>query len=144
MADLVRTKIMADGPRNAVMHFTNTSEGTGESAVTKVDASTLSGLAGGLTCNKASIEKIHYTVSTKAGYGGVQVLWDGDVDKDAVFLPEGFDTLDYTKIGGLQNTATQGVTGDIKFTTNGFTGTGGHDHYSITLEMKKKYTATAT
>lgn len=142
MADLVRSNTLNDGPRNTVMNFTNTSDGTGESAVKKVDVSTLSGLPDGYVCNRVDIERIHYAVSTKSGDGGVRVLWDGDVDKTAYFLPPGSDTLDFSNLGGLQNTATTGITGDINFTTA--FGTGGHDHYSITLEMKKDYTPTAT
>ena len=36
MADAVTTQIIQDGPRNAVIKFTNISDGTGESAVDKV------------------------------------------------------------------------------------------------------------
>jgi len=138
MADVVRSKTMQDGPRNAVMHFTNDSDGTGEAAVTKVDVSTLSANGDGSPCARVHIDKIHYTTRTK-GNGSVLILWDGDVDKTALELPGNMsDTIDYTRIGGLQNTATTGITGDIKFTTVAF-GTGGHDGYSVTLEMKKKY-----
>ena len=39
MADTVTSKTIEDGPRTAIMYFTNVSDGTGESAVAKVDVS---------------------------------------------------------------------------------------------------------
>jgi hypothetical protein len=41
MADTVTTQIIQDGERNCIMKFTNVSDGTGESAVVKVDVSAL-------------------------------------------------------------------------------------------------------
>ncbi len=41
MADTVASQTILDGPTHAVMKFTNISDGTGESAVTKVDVSAL-------------------------------------------------------------------------------------------------------
>ena len=40
MADSVTSQTLLDGERLAIMKFTNISDGTGESAVTKVTAST--------------------------------------------------------------------------------------------------------
>ena len=42
MADAVASQTILDGPKEVVMKFTNISDGTGESAVTKVDVSALS------------------------------------------------------------------------------------------------------
>ena len=39
MADAVTSQTLIDGPAHTVMKFTNISDGTGESAVTKVDVS---------------------------------------------------------------------------------------------------------
>ncbi|HCX14412.1 MAG TPA: hypothetical protein DGZ24_03750, partial [Rhodospirillaceae bacterium] len=62
MADVVTTKTIEDGPRTAVMHFTNVSDGTGESAVAKVDVSALSSdPAGKGACTSVNIECIWYT-----------------------------------------------------------------------------------
>ena len=46
MADAVTSQIIFDGTRTAVMKFTNISDGTGESAVLKVDVSALTGFQG--------------------------------------------------------------------------------------------------
>ena len=41
MADAVTSQTLEDGPTHVAMKFTNVSDGTGESAVTKVDVSAL-------------------------------------------------------------------------------------------------------
>ena len=41
MADTVTSQTIQDGERKAVLKFTNISDGSGESAVTKVDVSAL-------------------------------------------------------------------------------------------------------
>jgi len=46
MADAVTSQVVFDGTRTAVMKFTNISDGTGETAVLKVDVSALSGFQG--------------------------------------------------------------------------------------------------
>ena len=42
MADAVTSQTIQDGVKNVVMKFTNISDGSGESAVAKVDVSALS------------------------------------------------------------------------------------------------------
>ena len=46
MADVVTSQKLIDGARTTVMAFTNVSDGSGESAVAKVDASALQGMGG--------------------------------------------------------------------------------------------------
>ena len=46
MADAVPSQTIQDGDRIAVMKFTNISDGTGESAVNKVDVSALQAESG--------------------------------------------------------------------------------------------------
>jgi len=41
MADAVTSTTLSDSDRSAVIQLTNTSDGTGESAVTKIDVSAL-------------------------------------------------------------------------------------------------------
>ena len=67
MVDTVATQTLIDGERNAVMKFTNASDGTGETAVKKVDVSTLSG-----SPTEVSITRVQYMT-----HGiGVSVAWD--------------------------------------------------------------------
>lgn len=124
MADAVSSQTIIDGARNAVMKFTNLSDGTGESAVVKVDVSALQGAP-----SKVRIDKVHYCVNGMV----VTMLWDATTDVRIIEL-SGDGWLDFRDFGGLTNNAGDGVTGDISFTTTGHTS---GDSYSIVLEMSK-------
>ena len=125
MADAVTSQILVDGERNAVMKFTNISDGTGETAALKVDVSTLAGAP-----SSVKITRIEYDISGMQ----VSVLWDATADVPAIILSQGQQHFDFTKAGGLINNAGAGVTGDILFTT---IGASLNDTYSIVLHMKK-------
>ena len=58
MADAVTSQTIQDGVKNVVMKFTNISDGTGESAVAKVDVSALTAGPNGETCTGVTIEEI--------------------------------------------------------------------------------------
>lgn len=127
MGDTVSSQTLHDGARNVVMAFQNISDGTGESAVTKVDVSALDN-----SPPLIAIDKIEYTT---AGMG-VRILWDATTDTPAWELPPGQSgCFDFREQGGLQNPQNTGYTGDIKFTTVGHD-TG--DSYSVKLTMHKK------
>lgn len=128
MADTVTSKTVFSGERKLVMHFTNTSDGTGESNVIKVDKSTLVG-PDGTEPSKLVIEKIVYDVASIR----VLLTWDQTSDETIAVL-QGWGCLDWTKSGGLVG-ANTGGTGDILLTTaNQSSG----DGYDITLYMRLK------
>lgn len=133
MADAVTSQTLADGPKTAVMKFTNVSDSTGESAVTKVDVSALSASADGDTCTGVTIERIWWQcIGMK-----VQILWDASSDAFCIELGENQSgSHDYTVFGGLTNNAGSGKTGDIKFTT---VGASANDTYTVILYMRKQY-----
>ena len=134
MADAVTATNVIDGPKTVVVYCTNTSDGTGEAAVTKVDVSALSKRQDGTSCTGVRIQKI---VFTNVGMGG-KVLWDASTDVIAAQLPADYsDTLDYSDISGLPNVAaSSGKTGDIQFTTVGHSS---GDTYSIVIYCLKQY-----
>ena len=133
MADAVTSQTLADGPKTAVMKFTNVSDSTGESAVTKVDVSALSASADGVTCTGVTIERIWWQcIGMK-----VQILWDASSDAFCIELGENQSgSHDYTVFGGLTNNAGSGKTGDINFTT---VGASANDTYTVILYMRKQY-----
>ena len=133
MADTVTSQTIQDGVKTAVMKFTNVSDGTGESAVTKVDVSALGGGADGSTCTGVAIQKIWWQcIGMK-----VQILWDASSDAFCIELGENQSgNHDYTLFGGLPNNAGSGKTGDVNFTTVGHTSA---DTYTIILYMRKTY-----
>lgn len=128
MADAVTTQILVDGPQYAVIKFTNISDGTGESAVQKVDVSALEG-----SPSEVSIEQIEYSIFGMS----VDILWDAATDEVAWILCQNSGTgkHDFSEIGGLRNNAGTGKTGDINFTTSGHTAA---DRYSILLTLRKR------
>lgn len=124
MADAVTSQTIRDGDRNVVMKFTNLSDGSGESDVLKVDVSALNG-----SPSTVRISHVQYDIAGMA----VRIRWDADTDVDALVL-QGSGFLDFRPYGGIDNNAGTGVTGDIKFTTNGHTA---GDSYTIVLGMEK-------
>tara|TARA_R100001198_G_C5221427_1_gene203437 strand:- start:1065 stop:1469 length:405 start_codon:yes stop_codon:yes gene_type:complete len=133
MADAVTTQTIIDGPQTAVMKFTNVSDGTGESAVTKVDVSALSASADGDTCTGVVIERLWWQcIGMK-----VQILFDASSDQFCIELGENQSgNHDYTIFGGLTNNAGSGKTGDINFTTIGASSA---DTYTVIMYLRKKY-----
>jgi len=133
MADAVTSQTLADGPKYAVLKFTNVSDGTGESAVTKVDVSALASSADGDACSGVVIERIWWQcIGMK-----VQILWDATSDQFCIELGENQSgNHDYTIFGGLTNNAGAGKNGDIKFTTVGATAA---DTYTVILYLRKQF-----
>lgn len=132
MADAVTSQTIFDGEREAVMKFTNISDGTGETAVLKVDVSALSSNAAGKVCDGVTLDRIHASINGMS----VNLLWDATADVPAVILAPGMYTFDHGKRIQLPNNAGAGKTGDILFTT---IGASAGDTYSIVLEMVKSY-----
>ena len=134
MADAVTATTVVDGDRTAVIYCTNTSDGTGESAVTKVDVSALSSNQDGTACTGVRLQKV---VFSTVGMG-VKILWNASTNVIAAELPADYsDTLDYSDISGLPNVAASGGnTGDVKFTTVGHTS---GDTYSVVLYCLKEF-----
>lgn len=131
MADVVTSQTIFDGEREAVMKFTNVSDGTGETAVLKVDVSALSPSSFSKACDGVTLERIHASINGMS----VSLLWDATTDVPAVILAPGMYTFKHDKIQ-LWNNAGAGKTGDILFTT---IGASAGDTYSIVLEMVKSY-----
>jgi len=125
MADTVTSQKLVDGPRKVIYKLTNVSDGTGESAVLKVDVSALSG-----SPSSVRIDSVQYDIQGMT----VTLLWDADTDVTALVLGAGQGGMDFQWFGGLANNAGTGVTGDIKLTT---TGASSGDTYTIILECTK-------
>ena len=133
MADAVTSQTIQDGARKAVLKFTNASDGTGESAVKKVDVSALEANHLGQACSGVTINKIWWQCTGMA----VKVEFDASTYVLAIGLSEDSNGYhDYSDFSGIPNNAGSGVTGDIDFTTVGH---GSGDTYMIILELIKSY-----
>lgn len=139
MADAVTTQILENGPRRVVMAFTNISDGTGESAVKKVDASS-GGNLGVVVQGQTFYPTTHLKVVDifyDIGSMKLEMLWEASANVPfAVFAGYGhWRLLDHR--GGFQgiiNPKTAGATGSILFTT---IGANLNSTYTVILEMTK-------
>ncbi len=133
MADAVGSQTLFDGERKAIMKFTNTSDGTGETNVVKVNPATLSSSNAGGVCDRVTITKI-----TALTHGmEVQLKWKASTPVIIETIPQNNAyQQDFENIGGLTNNAGTGVDGAITFTT---LDASAGDTYTVVLEMVKHY-----
>ena len=133
MADTVTSQTIQDGEKTAVLKFTNVSDGTGESAVKKVDVSALTTNSAGESCTSVSISRIYWACV------GMRVNIEFDATTNVLAIPLPADSTGdeyYDIFSGIPNNAGSGVTGDIDFTTVGHSS---GDAYSIILVLNKNY-----
>tara|TARA_B100000424_G_scaffold154194_1_gene117847 strand:+ start:1358 stop:1750 length:393 start_codon:yes stop_codon:yes gene_type:complete len=117
MADTVSTQTLTDttGVKFAVK-MTNFSDGTGETLVKKVDASTTTFMT---EDGNRKISKIFYSINTANPKSAVELIWDGTDNATAVLLSgQGF--WDLRADGNeITNNATT-PTGDVLLSTKNF------------------------
>ena len=130
MADVVTTQILTDTSGvKFVVKLTNFSDGTGETDVTKVDASTTTFM----TENGArKIAKIWFSVNTANPKSAVEIKWAGATNATAIFL-NGQGFFDLREAGDeITNNATT-PTGDVLLSTRNFAN---GDNYSLVIEFR--------
>ena len=133
MADTVTTQTIIDGERNWVMKFTNVSDGTGESAVAKVDVSALAANSAGTACSEVRLVRVSHAIVGMS----VQLFFNASTNVLIMELAESSNGhMEFGDFGGIPNNAGSGKNGDILFTTKGHSS---GDTYSIVLEMIKVY-----
>jgi len=135
MADVVTSQTIVDtSGTKTVMKFTNISDGSGETLVTKMDASALTFMTEDAT---KSIAKIWWAINTTNGKSGVELLWAGTTNSTIGFF-SGTGYHDYFTSGNsIPNNATlttnTSPAGDVLFSTKGFVA---GDNYTIILEVR--------
>ena len=129
MADTITTNIVRSGSRTYAVHLQNASDGTGESAVTKVD---ISGLVGpdGSAPTAITLLEVEYDIQ---GFSSVQLFWEHTVNDEMVTLGKGQNIKDWNALGGLHDPKSAGSTGDVLLTTVGASATATYD---MTLVFK--------
>ena len=133
MADAVTSQTIQDSERKAVLKYTNVSDGTGESAVVKVDVSALASNTVGTACTGVTVAKIWWQCVGM----GVELLFDATANVLVIGLsPDSNGYHNYSDFTGIPNNAGSGKTGDILFTTIGASNT---DTYTVILELIKEY-----
>jgi hypothetical protein len=134
MADAVTSEKQVDGSRKVVYHLTNISDGTGESAVIKLNLSDLTNIRPGVAASSLVLEEVQYDVQ---GFDYVRLDFNADTNQVCALL-SGTNYLDFRHTGGVHaaNTGASGFNGDILLTTGG-TATSG-DTYDILVTFRKK------
>lgn len=130
MTDTVTTNTIFSGRRKLSLQLTNLSDGTGESAVIKVDKSGLETFEE-LEPSKLVVEEITWSIS---GFTAVELYWDHTAD-DALAKMAGNGYVDYRSVGGLVDPGSTGGTGDILLTT---IGAAADATYDITIVLRLK------
>ncbi len=133
MADAVTTQIIQDGPRNAVIKFTNISDGTGESAVDKVIVGNLSKLANGQPCTEVALERVQFYLHGMAVTLNFSVS-SGTAGFIAKLKEDDLGDMDLRDYSGIPNNAGVNKTGNISFTT---TSASAGNTYTVILTLTK-------
>ena len=130
MADIVTTQVLsATSGVKYVAKLTNLSDGSGESLVTKVDASGTTFMS---EDGNRKIAKIWYSVNTTNPKACVELLWAGASNATAVLLGgQGYWDL-RTAGNEITNNATT-PTGDVLLSTRDFVV---GDNYTILVEFR--------
>ena len=130
MADIVTTQVLSDTSGvKYVAKLSNLSDGSGESLVTKVDASGTTFMS---EDGNRKIAKIWYSVNTTNPKACVELLWAGASNATAVLLGgQGYWDL-RTAGNEITNNATT-PTGDVLLSTRDFVV---GDNYTILVEFR--------
>lgn len=115
MADVVDTIVLESTMQRHVIRITNVSDATGESAVAKVDKSTLTSFDG-LEPAYLIVDEIEWSIQ---GFTSVRLFWDHTTDDEIAVLPAGSGYRNYWSDGGLKDPRSAGGAGDIVLTTAG-------------------------
>jgi len=129
MADTVSVNEVINTITTYIVHLTNESDGTGESAVKKVDLSDLTTSQG----TPGTISLIEALWSIKGGY--VTLEWD-HASNEKILVCSGNNSISYEDVGGKVDPQAGSNTGNVVLTTDAFAD---GDSYDITLIFKKKY-----
>ena len=130
MADTVTTQTIADTSGvKYVVKLTNFSDGTGESLVTKVDASNTTFMT---EDGNRKIAKIWWSVNTVDRKSAVELLWAGTTNATAVLL-SGTGYWDLRTAGNEITNNASTPTGDVLLSTRTFTV---NDNYTIIVEFR--------
>ena len=133
MADTVDSRYVYNGQRRKALHITNISDGTGESAVAKIDVSAIT-FNDGVTPDYVTVDMIEYNIQ---GFASVRLHFDATTDDELAILPAGSGVIDFGAYGGEVDPKSTGTTGDVVLTTNG---AASGATYDITIHFRPKST----
>lgn len=133
MANVVTQQILEDGQLNHIVKVEMLLDTSDMAETVIIDVSALSSM-GDLqgACSRVNIKRIIYDIEDTLT---VNLFWDAIADV-SIWRLVGRGVIDLKKAGGLKNNAGAGVTGDVSFTTQGWSG-GAILAASFTIECTK-------
>lgn len=129
MAATATQQILNNGSRNLVLHYTIGGTTGDASAAVLVDVSALDANIG---VNGLKLTKAAWSLS---GFD-LKLSWDATANVDFAEFRDSEGEQFWEAEGGITNNAGAGATGDVLFTTNGYTASPDVGHF--TLWFKKK------
>ena len=130
MADIVTTQVLSDTSGvKYVAKMTNISDGSGESLIKKIDASTTTFMT---EDGNRKIAKIWWSVNTTKANASVELVWDGDTNATAILL-NGQGYWDLRTAGNEISNNAVSPTGDVLLSTKNFAF---GDNYTIIIEFR--------
>ena len=129
MADTVDTLVLLNGQREYIVRFTNISDGTGETNVTKITASGILD-SNGKQISGFAIKKVNWSIF---GFTSVRLYFDATTDDEALVLGSGTGCREFDP--PMLDPRSAGTTGNIILSTNAPAAAG--NTYDIYLTLVK-------
>ena len=114
--NVITNKRIISGTKRVIQYISIDSDGTEETDLVIYDSSAVATAIGKVDSLMCTILSITYSTSSVLGINKLE--WDGTTDVLAWGLTRD-GQFDFTKFGGLKNTAGAGITGDVLLTTTG-------------------------
>ena len=129
--------VQFDGERKYIHVFNIDASKDGSTGTTTIDVSALTKSKLNQECNRISLNKIWFNVNITAVADGARLTWENSGGDETFLTLNGYDSWDFSNIGGLVNPNTAGnANGDVNIIIPAHTA---GDTYSIVSEWIKYY-----
>lgn len=129
--------IQFDGTKKLIHVFNIDASKDGSTGTTTIDVSALAKSQRNQACNRISLYKIWFDVNITAVADAARLQWENSGGDETFLSLNGYDSWDFSAIGGLVNPNTSGTAnGDVNIIIPAHTA---GDTYSIVTEWLKYY-----
>jgi len=126
-----------DGQRKLIYVFNIDGGMDGSAGTTTIDVSALAKSQRNQACNRISLNKIWFDINITAVADAAKLTWENSGGDETILSLNGYDSWDFSNIGGLVNPNTGGnANGDVNIEIPAHSA---GDTYSIVTEWLKYY-----
>ncbi len=126
-----------DGTKKLIYVFNIDASKDGSTGTTTIDVSNLSKTKLNQACNRISLNKIWFDINITAVADAARLTWENSGGDETFLSLNGYDSWDFSNIGGLVNPNTGGnANGDVNIEIPAHSA---GDTYSIVTEWLKYY-----